>query len=72
MNTNNHNKSILKWDDIIDIIITLSYSQEFYCRLLKDLETLRNNDEEAWENFVIEIESQNFTSILDIIMYFEE
>ena len=71
MRKNNCGKLIFEWDDVIDIIITLSYSQGFYCRLLKDLEALRNYNEEAWNDFVIEIESQKFTSMLDVIMYFE-
>ena len=71
MRKNNNNKFIFEWEDIFDVIYSLSHSQGFYGRLLRDLETLRNNDEEAWENFVIEIESQNFTSMLDVIMYFE-
>ena len=64
-------KIILDFDDVMDIIIDLSYSQGFYGRLLRDITELRDEDENLFQNFVEEIESQNFTSPLDVIMYFE-
>ena len=71
MRKNNCGKLIFEWDDVIDIIITLSYSQGFYGRLLRDLEELRNEDEEAWERFVGIVEDKEFTSALDVVLFFE-
>lgn len=71
MRKNNVGRLVFEWDDVIDIIISLSHSQGFYGRLLRALEELRNEDEDAWDNFVMEIESQEFTSPLDVVLYFE-
>ena len=71
MRKNNVGRLVFEWDDVIDIIISLSHSQGFYGRLLRTLEELRNEDEDTWNNFVMEIESQEFTSPLDVVLYFE-
>lgn len=64
-------KLIFEFDDVIDIIDTLSYSQGFYGRLLRDIYELKKYEPEMFAMFVDEIESQNFTNVLDIVMYFE-
>ena len=64
-------KLIFEFDDVIDIIDTLSYSQGFYGRLLRDIYELKKYEPEMFAMFVDEIESQNFTNTLDIVMYFE-
>ena len=64
-------KLIFEFDDVIDIIDTLSHSQEFYGRLLRDIYELKRYEPEMFAMFVDEIESQNFTNTLDIVMYFE-
>lgn len=71
MKKNAVGRIILDFDDVMDIIIDLSYSQGFYGRLLRDIAELRDEDENLFQNFVEEIESQNFTSSLDVVMYFE-
>ena len=64
-------KLIFEFDDVINIIDTLSHSQGFYGRLLRDIYELKKYEPEMFAMFVDEIESQNFTNILDIVMYFE-
>ena len=64
-------KLIFEFDDVIDIIDTLSYSQGFYGRLLRDIYELKKYEPEMFMMFVDEIESQEFTNALDIAMYFE-
>ena len=64
-------KLIFEFNDVIDIIDTLSYSQGFYGRLLRDIYELKKYEPEMFAMFVDEIESQNFTNTLDIVMYFE-
>ena len=64
-------KLIFEFNDVIDIIDTLSHSQGFYGRLLRDIYELKRYEPEMFTMFVDEIESQNFTNTLDIVMYFE-
>lgn len=68
---NSKGKLIFEFNDVIDIIDTLSYSQGFYGRLLRDIYELKRYEPEMFAMFVDEIESQNFTNTLDIVMYFE-
>ena len=67
----NNNIVALDFNDVIDIIHNLSYSQGFYGRLLRDIEELKKYEPEHFEMFVEEIESQNFKTALDVVMYFE-
>jgi hypothetical protein len=68
---NSKGKLIFEFNDVIDIIDTLSHSQGFYGRLLRDIYELKKYEPEMFAMFVNEIESQNFTNTLDIVMYFE-
>lgn len=68
---NSKGKLIFEFDDVINIIDTLSHSQGFYGRLLRDIYELKKYEPEMFMMFVNEIESQNFTNVLDIVMYFE-
>lgn len=67
----NNNIIVLDFNDVIDIIHNLSYSQGFYGRLLRDIGELKEYEPEYFEMFVEEIESQNFKTALDVVMYFE-
>lgn len=71
MRKNNDGRFVFEWDDVFDVIYSLSHSQGFYGRLLRDLEELRNEDEEAWERFVGVVEDKEFTSALDVVLFFE-
>ena len=68
---NSKGKLIFEFNDVINIIDTLSHSQGFYGRLLRDIYELKKYEPEMFMMFVNEIESQNFTNVLDIVMYFE-
>ena len=66
----NH-KLVYEFNDVIDVLVQLSYSQGFYGRLLRDIGELKEYEPKHFEMFVEEIESQNFRTALDVIMYFE-
>jgi len=62
----------MKINEILDAIYDLSLSQGFYGRLLRDLLELKENYPSEWEKVVKELESQNFKTTLDMVLYFEE
>ena len=66
----NH-KLVYEFNDVIDVLVQLSYSQGFYGRLLRDIGELKKYEPEHFKMFVEEIESQNFRTALDVVMYFE-
>lgn len=58
----------MKRNDIINAITQLSYSQGFYGRLLRDLQSL---DEETYDEVMTELEAQNFSDTVDMVLFFE-
>ena len=71
MRLNDDLKFVFEFNDVIEILDRLSHSQGFYGRLLRDIYELKKYEPEMFAMFVDEIESQNFTNTLDIVMYFE-
>jgi antirestriction protein ArdC len=71
MKLNSNNKYCFEFNDVINILTELSHSQGFYGRLLRDLSEIKEYEPERFELIVAEIESQNFTSPLDVVLYFE-
>jgi hypothetical protein len=71
MKLNSNNKYCFEFNDVINILTELSHSQGFYGRLLRDLSEIKEYEPERFELIVTEIESQNFTSPLDVVLYFE-
>ena len=61
----------MKMEDILNAIRELASSQGFYGRLLRDLTELKENDLESYNSIKEELESQNFTDTLDLIIYLE-
>ena len=59
------------FDDIINVIRELSYSQGFYGRLLRSIEELKENDIDSFNEFKELMENQKFTDSLDVVLYFE-
>lgn len=55
-------------NDIIDAIRNLARSQGFYGRLL---DALVNADEDVRDEFLDGLESQNFTDVVDLVMFLE-
>jgi hypothetical protein len=71
MKLNSNNRYCFDFDNVINVLIQLSYSQGFYGRLLRDISEIKKYEPERFKLFVAEIESQEFTSPLDVVMYFE-
>lgn len=71
MKLNSNNRYCFEFNDVIDILIELSHSQGFYGRLLRDLSEIKKYEPERFDLIVMEIESQEFTNALDVVMYFE-
>lgn len=61
----------MKIDEILNLFRNLAMSQGFYGRLLANIEELKKNDEESYENFVSMMESKNFQNPLDVILFVE-
>lgn len=68
VNNNVYNDEFLTFDEMIDIITELSFSQGFYGRLLRDLNEL---DDETLNEVKILWESKKFTDNIDFIMFLE-
>lgn len=68
VNDNIYNDEFLSFDEMIDIITELSFSQGFYGRLLRDINELDdktlNEVKNLWEN-------KKFTNNVDFIMWLE-
>lgn len=62
----------MKIEQILEIILELSYSQGFYGRLYENLMNIKDTDEVAWGYLVETLESQNFKEPLDLILYLEQ
>ena len=71
MKLNSNNKYYFEFNDVISILIELSHSQGFYGRLLRDLSEIKKYEPERFDLIIMEIESQEFTNSLDVVMYFE-
>ena len=71
MRLNDDLKFVFEFNDVIEVLDRLSHSQGFYGRLLRDIAETKKEAPEYFDMFVEEIESQNFRTILDVIMYFE-
>ena len=62
---------IMKRNDILSAIQELAYSQGFYGRLLRDIMNIKHEDEDRYEEIMEELEAQNFSDTLDMVMFFE-
>lgn len=68
MRKNEAGRIVFDFDDVINVLAGLSNSQGFYGRLLRDISEM-DDDEFAELEYIIE--SQNFTSAIDVVMFFE-
>lgn len=58
----------MKRDEIMSLFRSLARSQGFYGRLVRNIESATPDEqEEFWQ----EMEAQNFTDTLDVILYIE-
>lgn len=62
---------IFDFEDVINIIITMSRSQGSWGRLLECIFEMKKEDVDAYDNFVSVIEEQQFTNMYDVVRYFE-
>jgi len=58
--------------EILNAIYSLSQSQGFYGRLLRDLLQMKKNDPERYESVKQELEAQKFGDTVDMVLYFEQ
>lgn len=71
MKMNLNNILVYDFNDVLNILSELSQSQGFYGRLLRNIYELMEYEPERFDMFVEEIESADFRSPLDVVMYFE-
>lgn len=55
----------------LETIKTLAPSQGFYGRLLAQVEELKEEDPVAYERLIEEMNKQNFTDTLDVVLFLE-
>lgn len=55
----------------LETIKTLAPSQGFYGRLLAQVEELKEEDTVAYERLTEEMNKQNFTDTLDVVLFLE-
>lgn len=65
-------KMAMKMEDILNVIKMLACSQGFYGRLYRAIMELAEEDEEQYEEFCAELEAQEFTDSVDVVLYFEQ
>lgn len=61
----------MKREEILRLFKSLSKSNGYYGRLLKDLEDLRINDEDSYYAIMTDLENQNFQNPLDVVLFVE-
>lgn len=71
MKLNSNNRYCFDFNDVLNVLNDLAHSQGFYGRLLRDLFEIKKYEPERFDLIVMEIESQEFTNALDVVMYFE-
>lgn len=61
----------MKMNEIMNTIARLALSQCYYGRLYHEIRTLECENPEAYTDLVNDLEAQNFTDGLGIVLYFE-
>lgn len=61
----------MKRDQILSTIRGLAASQGFYSRLYSGIMEARENDFDAYDDYMSMLEGQNFKDSLDLIFFFE-
>lgn len=57
--------------EILRVIRDLSYSKGFYGRLLRDILDMKKYSPDDFSEWVDNMEAQNFSSSLDLVLYLE-
>lgn len=58
-------------EQVVDVIEMLSYSQDFYGRLLDEIMYIEENEPTKYEVFKTIIEAQGFEDPVDVVLFFE-
>ena len=58
-------------NQILDVIKQLACSQGFYSRMYRTLMDIKQNNIDAFNDYMSELEEQNFGDAVDMILYFE-
>ena len=61
----------MKRNEILSIFRSLSMSQGAYGRLLARLEEVEETDPDMYDQFMCDLEAQNFKDAVDLILYIE-
>lgn len=61
----------MKMNDIMNLLFRLGMSQGYYHRLYHSIRELECVNPEAYAELVEDLEAQNFTDGLGIVLYFE-
>lgn len=62
----------MKEKEIMEIIRRLGRSQGFYGRLYENFKALQQEAPTTYKKYMEELEDENFETILDLVLYFEE
>lgn len=71
MKLNSNNILVYTFDDVLNVISELAYSQGFYGRLLESIYDLMEDDPYEFDIFVEQIEAEEFRSPVQVVLYFE-
>lgn len=61
----------MKREEILNAIKSLAKSQGFYGRLYERIMEVKEENEENFNEFMLQLENENFSDTLDLVMYFE-
>jgi hypothetical protein len=61
----------MKRNEILAVIRNLAKSQGFYCSILEAFEIAKKDNPESYEAFMTELEAQNFSDAVDLVIYLE-
>ena len=61
----------MKREEILNAIKSLAKSQGFYGRLYERIMEIKEENEENFNEFMLQLENEKFADTLDLVMYFE-
>ena len=61
----------MKEKEIIESIKMLAQGQGFYGRLLSQLLDMKENERKLYDRTIATLEKENFTDVVDLVMYLE-
>ena len=61
----------MKREEILNAIKSLAKSQGFYGRLYERIMEVKEENEENFNEFMLQLENEKFSDTLDLVMYFE-